>query len=72
MKYKPASKSPAIEEFLEKAEGRTTAINGRMCIICHLTVKGFRNKKSEEEYTLSGICQECQDTLFDDSEDQDG
>jgi hypothetical protein len=32
---------------------------------CDVTEKSFRDERSKREYKISGICQKCQDTIFD-------
>jgi hypothetical protein len=65
---KPTDKSPQVEDFLEKNFGRTTAIEGNKCldppIGCGKPITGFRNELSAKEYRISGLCQDCQDTVF--------
>lgn len=36
------------------------------CPFCKLIidVSTFRDEKSRKEYTISGLCQECQDAIF--------
>ena len=34
------------------------------CRTCNAPVVEFRDKLSEEEYYISGMCQECQDSVF--------
>lgn len=64
----PSKKSAGIENFLEQNFGRTTAINENKCIPkpigCGNVVGSFRDKLSEKEYTISGLCQNCQDKIF--------
>lgn len=38
-------------------------IEGR-CVDCKKPVEGFRNEISKREYRISGLCQECQDSVF--------
>lgn len=65
---KPSNKSPDMEKFLENIFGRTTAIRSNKCIPapvgCGKPIQGFRDDMSEHEYTISGLCQNCQDTVF--------
>ena len=64
----PAPKSPEIETLLEGFSGRTTAIEADRCvgepIGCGQPAGDFRDDLSRKEYTLSGLCQTCQDSLF--------
>jgi hypothetical protein len=37
-----------------------------ICPICHQLIEysDFRDKTSEKEYAISGLCQKCQDNVF--------
>jgi len=63
-----SEKSPAMENFLEKLSGRTTAIKGDVCVSSPMGCGGpacsFRDAISKKEYTISGLCQKCQDSIF--------
>lgn len=65
---KPSKKSPEIESFLEKLYGRTSAITNDICLKppvgCGKPVSGFRDDISQKEYSISGLCQRCQDEIF--------
>lgn len=64
----PSSKSPEIAQLLEGFSGRTTAIEADKCINppigCGQAAIEFGNYNSWKEYTISGLCQECQDKMF--------
>ena len=64
----PTPKHPDIEKFLENIGGRSFAIKANMCIGrplgCGKPVNGFTNDISRKEYTISGLCQACQDNIF--------
>lgn len=60
----PSNKSEPIEKFLEEMFGRTTAIESNTCVTCGQDASHFRNKISHKEYMYSGMCQECQDSVF--------
>jgi hypothetical protein len=75
----PSDKSPAVEDFLEKNFGRTTAIKSLKCVAkpvgCGNKLEDtnfakanngqkFRDELSAKEYTISGLCQDCQDDFF--------
>jgi len=66
---KPAKKAPEIEKFLTKLLGssRIDAIEKDLCVPapigCGGPAKFFRNAISERDYTLSGMCQTCQDQV---------
>lgn len=64
----PSKKAPEIEEYLEETAGRTTAITSDKCVNppygCGGDAKVFKDALSEREYTISGLCQSCQDEVF--------
>lgn len=64
----PFKKSPQISQFLEQNFGRTTAIAQDKCIPAPVGCGGpaidFRDDLSRREYTISGLCQKCQDSFF--------
>jgi hypothetical protein len=59
-------KSPKMNEALDKIArnmfGRER--HGDVCVTCGGQVGEFRNDLSRKEYTISGMCQECQDSVF--------
>jgi hypothetical protein len=64
-----ASKHPLIEDLLEKLsesfpQPRSTAFSTQTCVKCKESADLFNDKLSKKEYTLSGLCQKCQDTIF--------
>lgn len=64
----PSEKSPEITNMLEAMSGRSTAINNDTCVKepfgCGGPATEFRNEISQKEYTISGLCQKCQDEIF--------
>ena len=62
--YLPSEKSPAIERLLETLTGRTSAIEQGVCATCGKRIMGFNNPLSEREYTIGGMCQDCQNSVF--------
>lgn len=64
----PTPKAKPIEDFLEGNFGRTSSIRADRCIPapigCGKEIKGFRDELSKKEYQISGLCQECQDSIF--------
>lgn len=64
----PSEKDPAVEELLESMSGRTTSIKSGTCVPapigCGLPITGFSDALSQKEYQISGLCQECQDSVF--------
>jgi hypothetical protein len=67
-KYQPSWKARDVERMLEQTFGRTTAIHNDMCVKrpygCGEPIGPFRDQLSETEYTISGLCQTCQDSVF--------
>ena len=59
----PNRKHPAIEELLTKLIGkdRVKTIQADLCMFCGQEATGFRDALSRKEYSISGLCQECQD-----------
>ena len=64
------SKTPEMEATLdglsERMFGRkrSDAMETASCVTCGEPAVGFRNELSEKEYSISGMCQVCQDTVF--------
>lgn len=40
------------------------AQDAETCVSCGRAVGGFRDRLSRREYGISGLCQECQDSVF--------
>ena len=62
----PSEKAPAISDFLEAMFGRTTKIEADECTTCDATEVSahLKDPLSRKEYTISGMCQSCQDKTF--------
>jgi hypothetical protein len=66
----PSKKEIGMEKILDEVSNkmygrkRTGSIKGNICITCGDNVDGFRDRLSEKEYTISGMCQKCQDSVF--------
>ena len=52
------------------APNRHTAMAQGKCVLCAADASTFKDDISAKEYTISGLCQECQDEAFDEEEDQ--
>jgi hypothetical protein len=63
---KPSEKSTEIDGLLSAIFGidRKEAITKNLCAMCKKPTKGFRDARSLKEYTVSGLCMECQDRIF--------
>jgi len=65
----PTKKSPEIDQALTNLSGksRKEAIDSRGCTTCDvegLTYFSFKDELSIQEYKISGMCQDCQDSVF--------
>ena len=66
----PTKKSPVINAALSELAGRdrVTTIGRGGCMTCdkidEMTAEDFRDALSVKEYRISGMCQECQDSVF--------
>ena len=67
----PSEKSDQVENtinFFAQMAGhkrdRHTAILTDQCVSCDRKAEEFTDKLSEKEYTISGLCQVCQDSVF--------
>jgi len=67
---KPAIKAPEIEALLEAfslglARPRAEAFTLQACVTCGGPAIEFDSALSEKEYSISGMCQICQNDVFD-------
>lgn len=44
--------------------GTAEAINSHKCPLCKMPIGEFRDALSRKEYSISGMCQRCQDSVF--------
>ncbi len=64
------TKSPEMEKFLNElslslfGRSRSVAKAGKGCVSCGKPATKFKDDRSQKEYTISGLCQECQDSIF--------
>ena len=73
----PTNKSQPMEDLLTILSGnpRKDVITEGRCTSCKtdsITEDSFRDALSIKEYTISGMCQKCQDDFFGVSEDGHG
>ena len=63
---KPSEKSPEMEASLEKLFGksRIATIKEDRCMCCNGPAEDFRDALSAKEYSISGLCQKCQDSIW--------
>ena len=62
----PSKKSFPMEQFIKRSFGvdRKESISQDTCTFCKKPATEFRDKLSEKEFTISGLCQNCQDQAF--------
>ena len=63
---KATQKDPAIDALLTLLTGysRQEAIEEGVCATCGEEASKFHDEASKKEYTISGMCQSCQDDVF--------
>lgn len=60
-----SNKTPEMKAFIEAVfPGTAKAIEEEKCPYCKKAIGHFRNDLSEREYSISGLCQKCQDSVF--------
>jgi hypothetical protein len=66
----PSKKHPALEKMLDTTtqsifgRKRTDSIKSDTCVTCGKLADKFRDELSVKEFTISGMCQTCQDSVF--------
>lgn len=62
----PTPKAKAIDDLITRVTGvdRKEVITENKCATCKTPNLQFRNQISQKEYTISGMCQNCQDDIF--------
>ena len=62
----PTKKHPEIEAHLSTLTGvsRPKAILANTCTWCKKAALDFTDDLSRKEYTISGMCQSCQDKTY--------
>lgn len=59
------NKSSGIRHIIDTIfPGTEKKIEEKICTVCKQKIKSFRDYTSEREYEISGLCQECQDSVF--------
>ena len=68
----PTEKSQSIENLLTSLSGisRQDAFKQVICTWCKRPIEEFRDLLSQQEYRISGFCQQCQDSMFGDCDEQ--
>ena len=67
-----SKKSPVIEALVCSLTGvsRVGAVQEASCGTCGGEARIFRDAISRKEYTISAMCQDCQDKVFGDPEEE--
>ena len=62
----PDEKTPQMEKALTDMFGvdRVGSIKADKCVMCEGDATEFSDELSRKEYTISGLCQDCQDEFF--------
>jgi hypothetical protein len=60
------SRTPEMQKFVDSLAKELFGHDGNPehCVTCGGDAKEFRNKASEREHAISGMCQKCQDAIF--------
>ena len=68
----PSEKHPTLSKILDDLTEtifgnlpRSKAVHVDMCVSCNGTATAFKDKLSLKESSISGLCQDCQDSVFD-------
>jgi len=63
---KASKKTKEINNFINAIFGvdRVASIKQNVCTMCGKYETGFRDDLSQKEYSISGMCQECQDKIY--------
>lgn len=56
---------------IDKYYSNLPVINKIKCRTCPNKIESFKNEISEKEFLISGMCQDCQDLVFEHIEDED-
>ena len=70
---KPTEKTVKIDSFLSMIFGvdRNYCVKNNICTNCgkSINLSSFKDALYVKEYTISGICQECQDEIFEEDKE---
>lgn len=64
--YKTTNMSKMLDDLSEMVYGRsaTSSIRGDTCLACGEPAVEFTDALSKREFSISGLCQKCQDDVF--------
>jgi len=58
-------RDPKLQKFIDKlSEDMFGITEENHCISCKKKIIGFKNTLSAKEFKISGLCQQCQDSVF--------
>lgn len=62
----PRPKSKEVRDFQSKVMGTDveTSIQLDLCVQCKQRATEFTDDRSRREFAISGLCQKCQDRIF--------
>ena len=64
----PTKKAPELESLIDSinpsGRKRIDSIKADICTWCGKPAVEFRDELSRREYSISGLCQKCQDETF--------
>ena len=62
----PSPKAPVIDLMLSELTGKSREIQiaSDLCMTCNGNADTFKDELSIKEYSISGMCQQCQDSIF--------
>lgn len=67
MDINPTKKLAVLDLMLSSITGKSREIQiaSKLCMVCDGDADTFRDELSIKEYSISGMCQQCQDSVFD-------
>ena len=65
-KPEPSSKTARLDLYISVLTGKSRELQlaHSLCMTCDGDAIDFRDELSQKEYTISGMCQVCQDKVF--------
>jgi len=71
--YKTTNMSKMLDNLSELAYGRSASNSIKMdvCVACGKPAVEFADEVSRREFSISGLCQKCQDVVFAPPEDEE-
>ena len=70
IEYRKNMKTAEMENYLDDianelfGRGRKVAMDNQMCVVCGNDANYLNDELSRREYSISGMCQTCQDKTF--------